>query len=309
MARTRKDVDTGVDTRTLYRLRPVQPSPISRTKPSAHNALTRRQQPKPRSPSLDFSSSPERCPAGDEPIFPDEDNPLQEFSSATKSTIIAPYAIMGNETIDSSGRGLNGADLTLREYDDPPDLERKTKRTRLGEMGGGKDREHLEGRKSSGQRNNSNSKESNGADHTAELTEPEEQRDDTEEPKHEVEAIVGHTIYKRTKVKLRVKWAGDSKPTLVDECAFQEDCPTMLYSYWKSRGTREKATGIKLFHIFGICDWRVKDKLEFKVHWVGYPPEQSTWELAWRVKDFVEEMHAEYLETHPAARRAWEKEK
>lgn len=83
------------------------------------------------------------------------------------------------------------------------------------------------------------------------MTELEEKRDETEEPKHEVEAIVRYTISKRTEVKLRVKWAGD---------------------------------------------------------WVGYPPEQSTWELAWRVRDFVEEMHAEYLETHPAARRVWAKE-
>lgn len=121
---------------------------------------------------------------------------------------------MGNETIDSSGRGLNRADLTLREYDDTPDLQRKTKRTRLGGMAGGKDREHLEGRESAWQNNRSNSKEPSGAHYTAELTEPEEKRDETEEPKHEVEAIVGHTMYERTEVKLRVKWAGDSKPTL-----------------------------------------------------------------------------------------------
>ncbi|KAH6870891.1 hypothetical protein B0T10DRAFT_380039, partial [Thelonectria olida] len=70
--------------------------------------------------------------------------------------------------------------------------------------------------------------------------------------RYEIEAIVGHTIYKTTNVKLKVKWTDDSKPTLVDEYTFQEDCPTMLYSYWRSHGTREKATGIKSFHAFRI---------------------------------------------------------
>jgi hypothetical protein len=285
MARMKKGVDTTVDTHTLRRLRPVQAFRNCRTKPSRQNAE-------------------------DDPILPDEDNPLQAFSclDVTKSTLRAPFATMVNETIDSSGPGLNGADLTLRDYHEPPDLERKTKRTSLGEMEGGEDGEHLEGRKSARQKNKSYLKEPNDADHTAKLTEPEENRDETEEPRYEIEAIVGHTIYKTTNVKLKVKWTDDSKPTLVDEYTFQEDCPTMLYSYWRSHGTREKATGIKSFHAFRICDWRVKDNLEFKVHWVGYPPEESTWELAWRVKDYAEEMHAEYLETHPAAKRAWERE-
>jgi hypothetical protein len=257
---------------------------------------------------------------GEEGILPTEDSPLQGFNysdvpkSAISQTIrpIAPYAIMGDETVDSSGPGLDRADLTLRDHDDPPDLERQTKPTSLGEMGDGKDHEGLEGkkpRKSAGRKNISNLEEPIDADNTAELTEPEEKRDDTEEPRYEVEAIVGHSNKNDTEVELKVKWAGDSEPTLVDECTFQEDCPLMLYNYWQDLGSREKATGIKnLFHVFSICDWRVNEKLEFEVHWVGYPPEQSTWELAWRVKDFAEEMHAKYLETRPAARKAWEKE-
>jgi hypothetical protein len=39
--------------------------------------------------------------------------------------------------------------------------------------------------------------------------------------------------------------------------------------------------------------------------WVRYIPKESTWELAWRVKAFAEEIHTIYLETHPAARDAW----
>ncbi|KAJ4179848.1 hypothetical protein NW759_017272 [Fusarium solani] len=165
---------------------------------------------------------------------------------------------MGDETVDSSGPGLHGADLTLRDHDDPPDLERQTKPTSLDKMGGGKDREDLEGkkhRKSAGRKNISNSEEPTDADNTAELAEPKEKRDDTAEPRYEVEAIVGYSIKNDTEVELKVKWAGDSEPTLVDECTFQEDCPLMLYNYWQDLGSREKATGIKnLFHVFSICD-------------------------------------------------------
>ncbi|KAM6514306.1 hypothetical protein FALCPG4_015456 [Fusarium falciforme] len=322
MARTRtKNVDTSLNTRATPRLRTVQSSYTCRVKRNAQGALIRRQRSKPRSPSLlHFPSSPKRFYVEKEGILPTEDSPLQGFSyldvprSAISQTIrpIAPYAIMGDETVDSSGPGLHGADLTLRDHDDPPDLERQTKPTSLDKMGGGKDREDLEGkkhRKSAGRKNISNSEEPTDADNTAELAEPKEKRDDTEEPRYEVEAIVGYSIKNDTEVELKVKWAGNSEPTLVDECTFQEDCPLMLYNYWQDLGSREKATGIKnLFHVFSICDWRIKEKLEFEVHWVGYPPEQSTWELAWRVKDFAEEMHAKYLETRPAARKAWEKE-
>jgi hypothetical protein len=83
----------------------------------------------------------------------------------------------------------------------------------------------------------------------------------------------------------------------------------VLYAYWELRGGREEATGINLFHVFQICRWKVKDeKLQFLVQWVGYPPEDLTWELAWRVEKFATEMHGAYLRIHRAARSAWETE-
>jgi hypothetical protein len=131
-----------------------------------------------------------------------------------------------------------------------------------------------------------------------------------EDPRYEVEKIVAHRIKNETEAELMVKWTGCSEPTLVDE---RQSVPFnktahVLYHYRKTSGTREKATGINsLFHAFRILDWRAKGRLPFLVQWVGYPPEDSTWELAWRVKAFAEEMHTKYMETHPAARVAWEK--
>ncbi|KAH6869888.1 hypothetical protein B0T10DRAFT_417981 [Thelonectria olida] len=182
-------------------------------------------------------------------------------------------------------------------------------------MDSGKGRRHLEGKKhkkkSAGRKNKrkpENPEEPTDADNATKLAEPEEKRNDIEDPRYEAEKILGHRIKNETEVELMVKWTSCSEPTLVDESTFQQDCPHVLYHYWKTTGTREKATGINsLFHAFRILDWRAKGKLLFLVQWVGYPPEDSTWELAWRVKAFAEEMHMKYLETHPAARVAWEK--
>ncbi|KAH7114931.1 hypothetical protein B0J13DRAFT_630677 [Dactylonectria estremocensis] len=124
--------------------------------------------------------------------------------------------------IDSSDPELNGADFVLHDDHDPLGFGRKTDEMHLGE--------HLDGREPAGQKHNGNSEEPNGADHASELTKPEEDRDDTEEPRYGVEAIVGHTIYEETKVNLHVKWIGYPERTLVDECIIQQDCPAMLYS-------------------------------------------------------------------------------
>jgi hypothetical protein len=151
-----------------------------------------------------------------------------------------------------------------------------------------------------------NPEEPNDVDNAAELAQFEEKRNGTEDPRFEVEKIVNHRIKNKTEIELMVKWAGYSEPTPVDERRFQRDYPHVLDRYWKSLGTREKATGINLFHVFTILQWRIKDKkLQFEVQWVGYTSEESTWELAWRVKAFEEEIYTMSLETHPAARDAW----
>ncbi|KAH7118374.1 hypothetical protein EDB81DRAFT_615503, partial [Dactylonectria macrodidyma] len=117
------------------------------------------------------------------------------------------------------------------------------------------------------------------------------------EPRFEVQKIVNHYVKNETEIELMVKWAGYSELAPVDERHFQQECPHVLDRYWKSLGTREKATGVNLFHVFRILQWRIKHtELQFKVQWVGYPLEESTWELAWRVKAFAEEMHTRYLE-------------
>ncbi|KAG7416725.1 hypothetical protein Forpi1262_v016747 [Fusarium oxysporum f. sp. raphani] len=185
-----------------------------------------------------------------------------------------------------------------------------------GEIEGGMDRKHLGSKKQQTnlvKRKDPTKPEGPGepvnAGNTAELAESEEQRDDAEEPRYEVEEIISHRIKNKTEVELEARWNGCSKPTYVDERTIQEDYPLVLYTYWELRGGREEATGINLFHVFQIRRWKVKDeKLQLLVQWVGYPPKDSTWELAWRVEKFATEMHGAYLKTHRAARSVWEKE-
>ncbi|KAF5704798.1 hypothetical protein FMUND_12356 [Fusarium mundagurra] len=185
-----------------------------------------------------------------------------------------------------------------------------------GEIEGGMDRKHLESKKQ--QTNLVKKKDPSKLEglgepvdvgNIAELAASEEQRDDAEEPRYEVKEIISHRIKNKTEIELETRWNGCSKPTFVDERTIQEDYPLVLYAYWELRGGREEATGINLFHVFQIRRWRAKDKqLQFLVQWVGYPPKDSTWELAWRVEKFATEMHGAYLKTHRAARSAWEKE-
>ncbi|KAH6982520.1 acyl transferase domain-containing protein [Ilyonectria destructans] len=203
------------------------------------------------------------------------------------------------EIVHSPRPGPDEAYFALRGHYDSPNLERKSKQTSWDGIEGG----HLKGKKrekkSAGRKNESKPK--------AGLAKPEKKRNDTEEPRFEVQKIVNHYVKNETEIELMVKSAGYSEPTHVDERHFQQECPHVLDRYWKSLGTREKATGVNLFHVFRILQWRIKHtELQFKVQWVGYPLEESTWELAWRVKAFAEEMHTRYLETHPAARNAWE---
>ncbi|KAI5455922.1 hypothetical protein BGZ63DRAFT_368271 [Mariannaea sp. PMI_226] len=132
--------------------------------------------------------------------------------------------------------------------------------------------------------------------------------DGREELHHGVENVISHRIRNSTQVKLKIRRTGCSRLTCVDEHILQQDCPKKLYNYWESIGGRRKATGIHLFHIFQIRRWRVKDnELLFLVQWVGYPPGDSTWERACRVKILAKEMHSAYLKTHWGARRAWDR--
>ncbi|KAH7115616.1 hypothetical protein EDB81DRAFT_767555 [Dactylonectria macrodidyma] len=220
--------------------------------------------------------------------------------------------IIASEVVQPPSLGPDVAYFAPRNHDGLPKLDSEDKLTSHGEMEGGKDRKHLEGKKQKknsaerkGTSKSEDPEESADADNTAELAKPE-----TEEPRYEAEAIISHRTKNKTEVEIMIKWTGCSEPTLVDERTFQQDCPLILYRYWELIGGREVATGINLFYVFRIRRWKAKDKkLQFLVQWVGYPPEDSTWELAWRVERFAKEMHTAYLKTHRAARYAWEKEK
>ncbi|KAL5603359.1 hypothetical protein FOBRF1_010892 [Fusarium oxysporum] len=262
--------------------------------------------------------------------FPTDVSPLRVLASlnATESAISRSMGQRRDENTEAP------RDMTMRgestEFAQPPrfgldvtcfarrnhNLDGGVQSMLNGEIEGGMDRKYLGSKKqqtNSVKRKDPSKPEGLGepvdAGNTAELAESEEQRDDAEEPRYEVDEIISHRIKNTTEVELGTRWNGCSKPTFVDERTIQQDYPFVLYDYWELRGGREEATGISLFHVFQIRRWKIKNKkLQFLVQWVGYPPKDSTWELAWRVEKFATEMHRAYLKTHSAARSAWEKE-
>ncbi|KAH6868989.1 hypothetical protein B0T10DRAFT_467510 [Thelonectria olida] len=105
------------------------------------------------------------------------------------------------KTIHSSAPGRDEAYFTPSDHNDSPNPERKRKPMSRGEMEGGKDRQRLEGKKhktkSAGRKNTSkleNLEEPTNAENAAKLAESEEKRNDMEDPRYEVEKIVGHRI-------------------------------------------------------------------------------------------------------------------
>ncbi|KAH7110443.1 hypothetical protein EDB81DRAFT_831680, partial [Dactylonectria macrodidyma] len=276
MARTRtRRVNAGTTRRSRF----VQLSRIFGAKTIVHGALTRRRQ------SIKHSDL-KGLYANDKRDFPTEVSPLLVLAclNATESAILystgqmiddqtetAHNTIMrdeASEVVQPPSLGPDVAYFAPRNHDGLPKLDSEDKPTSHGEMEGGKDRKHLEGKKqkkNSAERKDTSKSEDpeepTDADNTAELAKPE-----TEEPRYEAEAIISHRTKNKTEVEIMIKWAGCSEPTLVDERTFQQDCPLILYHYWELIGGREAATGINLFHVFRIRRWKAKDeKLQFLV--------------------------------------------
>ncbi|KAF5006535.1 hypothetical protein FDECE_7103 [Fusarium decemcellulare] len=217
---------------------------------------------------------------------------------------VMPLAVMEHEMVEPTDLNCDTERPTCNVGGNSPGLRREAKMTHSNGLGVGKVHRIPGGGKpgisSVTQQNTRSPIKSNDPDNSTELAEPEDTQDDAEEPRYEVEAIIGHEKKGECEVDLRVRWAGYSESTLEDECTLQEDCPDELYGYWDKLGGRALATGIReLFYIFKILEWDPKEN-DFKVQWVGYPPSQYTWEPAWNVQQSAREMYTEFLKNHSA---------
>ncbi|KAF4453343.1 hypothetical protein F53441_3971 [Fusarium austroafricanum] len=102
--------------------------------------------------------------------------------------------------------------------------------------------------------------------------------------------ITHHLVSRLNKrVQLFVEWSdhpgGHWEGTSFDEDAIQHVDERLVLNYWKSRGGREKMTGLEVFHVFRIIAERVhENKHEYKVQWVGYSRQNISWEPAVRMQ-------------------------
>jgi hypothetical protein len=85
------------------------------------------------------------------------------------------------------------------------------------------------------------------------------------------------------------------------EISIQEDAPSVLFSYWASKGGRPPhPEDPDLFHIFAIRKVKARGHEVF-VEWVGY--EERTWEPRSTVEDAAPDMLKEFEALHGRARK------
>ncbi|RMI97193.1 hypothetical protein CDV36_016242 [Fusarium kuroshium] len=262
-------------------------------------------------------------------IFPFDGNPLQVFGSfgVVNSTIYAPTsdqieasnttrheAIGPDQTTvltpkqhPSTSKGVGGLPMAAKPKGKSPSRQRAVREKHHKRPAFGHSDMPPAKRVYNGQQKEKRlllDAEENGMPTSAE-----QEQGDAQNQMYEVETVLDHVIENGTEIDFTVKWVGYTEPTLVAEHLLQQDCPSLVYRYWNSFGTREKATGIDRFHVFKILRWRVKNKvLHLLIQWVGYPPGQSTWEAAARVACSAKEAMGTYLRTHKGAATAWARE-
>ncbi|KAF5648603.1 hypothetical protein F52700_919 [Fusarium sp. NRRL 52700] len=102
---------------------------------------------------------------------------------------------------------------------------------------------------------------------------------------HEVDCIVRHRVNRQENtIDLFIQWSDDSPRSWEPEEFLQRIDSEALYTYWEDRGGREEVTGLEEHHVFKVKakGWN-KGKLFYDCQWVGYPPEENTWEPASKI--------------------------
>lgn len=59
----------------------------------------------------------------------------------------------------------------------------------------------------------------------------------------------------------------------------QCECASLLYDFWEKRKGRGRCLTTDLYHVFEILEYDLR-ATKYRVHWVGYPSTDATWESA-----------------------------
>ncbi|KAF5686363.1 hypothetical protein FCIRC_2919 [Fusarium circinatum] len=113
---------------------------------------------------------------------------------------------------------------------------------------------------------------------------------------NEIEYLVRHKVDQESKtVEFLVQWV-DGPRSWEPEEVLQRLDHEILYDYWLDRGGRDEATGLEQHRVFKVkCKGWKRGEWCYNCHWVGYPPDQDTWEP-----------EAKILDIAPAAIQDWE---
>lgn len=114
-----------------------------------------------------------------------------------------------------------------------------------------------------------------------------------------INSIKGHR-WRGDSIELQIK-CDDGCMSWEPEISIQEDAPSVLFSYWASKGGRPPhPEDPDLFHIFAIRKVKARGHEVF-VEWVGY--EERTWEPRSTVEDAAPDMLKEFEALHGRARK------
>ncbi|KAF4498891.1 hypothetical protein FAGAP_4904 [Fusarium agapanthi] len=117
-------------------------------------------------------------------------------------------------------------------------------------------------------------------------------------------SMVSHRVNHRSKtVEFLVQWIDSPRSWELEEFLPQIGHET-VYNYWKDRGGRDEVTGLEEHHVFKVKSkgWK-KGEWSYNCQWVGYPPEQNTWEPEAKIMD-IAPAAVEDLEAREAVRKA-----
>ena len=141
------------------------------------------------------------------------------------------------------------------------------------------------------------------ASEVQEVTKTRQGRDD-DCHRFDIDKILDFKVDQSTaKVQFLIKWAVEptSEATWEEEYNIQEDCPAIVYKFWKARRGRIAATGLDTYHVFRILSQKFdkkRNEQRFKVQWVGYPLKDASFEN----EEYLEENASGLLE-------AWRRER
>ncbi|KAK8859479.1 hypothetical protein PGQ11_010213 [Apiospora arundinis] len=123
--------------------------------------------------------------------------------------------------------------------------------------------------------------------------------------------VIVQYMYKRGTFLFSFQIQTEGKPAWKDENDLQRTNEQLVYDFWDNYGGRDKCLGKhrirnRKYHVFKILEHKYiyahnsgePDYWEFKIHWVGYPPTEATWEKEGELHEKAPRAMYDYFASH-----------